>query len=70
MTVDDPFQAQPFGHLHEHRPVIDIDNFFSGYLGYVQSDLPDISIRLAEMDEAGRDKKSPQIRIPIRRLAI
>jgi hypothetical protein len=38
-----------------------IDNFFSRYLGYIQSDFPNICIRLAKMNEAGRDKKVHEI---------
>src|SRR5262249_21983298 len=55
--MNDAPQAESFCYLYEHRPVVDVNDFFAWNLGDVEGDLPDICIGLAEMDETGGDKE-------------
>src|SRR5208283_4960624 len=55
--VVNAMDAEGFGNLDEHEPVVEIGNLFGRNLGNVQGDTVDVLVGLAHVDEAGRDEK-------------
>ena len=54
--MQNALNPQTFRDLNEHQGVIDKEHLRGRRLGDVQSQLEDVDIGLAEMNEAGRDK--------------
>src|SRR5450631_3472938 len=44
-------------HINKHGPIIDINHLLWCYLGDIQCNAENISVRLAVVNEAGRDEK-------------
>ena len=55
--VDNATNSQILCDLCKHQCVFNKDDLFGGHLGDIQRKPKDINIRLAEMDEAGGNKK-------------
>jgi hypothetical protein len=64
--MDNSSDPETSGHFHKQGPVIDVHNLSRIHLGNVESDAEDVRIRLAEMNEARRDKKIGSRRKPER----
>ena len=55
--VKNAANPQTFGDLDKHRGVFDIDYLPGGHLGDVQRQPEDVSVGLADMDEAGGNEE-------------
>jgi hypothetical protein len=57
IRVKNAWNPQPFRDLDEHWGIFDIDYLPGRCLGYVQRKPKDVRVRLADVDEAGRNKR-------------
>ena len=55
--MKDASNAQAFRDLDEHRRVVDEDGLRRGCLGNVESKPKDLNVRLAHVNETGRDER-------------